>query len=480
MVWLLVALFTGDARAGTPVAPPAEAAPAPPTAEAASIPATPLDEEEGAGGALPGGPDPFAGTGLEGVVLPANPGISAVERGPERWTAPAAVLDAVRAVRDRSLGERVEAASRAFLGLPYLNDAAGEFDLDDPDPPSRYDAFDCLTFVEEVLGLALAGDPLYAPGLRDALRYRGAPAYHTRRHFMEAQWIPDAIRNGLVEDITARVGRARVLRKSVTLDTWKRWGRRSLFRLPDALLPVGDWALTYLDLEQAVEAVPRIPAGALVVTLRSERAHKPIVVTHISMVVPPAKEGGEPRMRHATRMGLRTVRDDRLGWYATHLRDYTNWPSLGITVLMPREQGPRISALSAPVLPPPFPPAEGPVPDLASLSWGGGDRERGGGGGGPPPPPPRGGRAPGGWPPAPGSGGGAARREDPPGAPGAVLGATRPARADGGPPATPPQPLGAAGSSTPEDPAPAGARATGARVTGAGAGAVPVPPEDAP
>ncbi len=38
----------------------------------------------------------------------------------------------------------------------------------------------------------------------------------------------------------------------------------------------------------------------------------------------------------------------------------------------------------------------------------------------------------------PGSGGGAARREDPPGAPGAVLGAARPAHADGVPPATPP------------------------------------------
>lgn len=293
------------------------------------------------------------------------PTFVAVERGPERWTPQADVIARVRDARTRPLGERLELASRSFLGLPYLNDAAGEGLGVDPDPPSRYDAFDCLTFVEEVLGLTLAGDPLYAPAVRDALRYAGAPAYDHRRHFMEAQWIPDAIRNGLLEDITARVGHARDLRKDVTPEVWKRWRRRGLFTLPDSVLPLGEWALSYLDLAEAVEAVPRIPAGALVITLREERAWSPVVVTHISMVVP-APEGSAPdaelRMRHATRMGRQTVRDDRLGWYAAHLRDYVNWPALGITVLLPREQGPRISALRMPVLPEPFARAEGALP----------------------------------------------------------------------------------------------------------------------
>lgn len=320
------------------------------------------EDEEGAGGALPGGPDVALDAPLDAAVAPA---FVPVERGPERWTPGADVIGRVRDARTRPLGERVELASRAFLGLPYLNDAAGEGLGVDPDPPSRYDAFDCLTFVEEVLGLTLAGDPLYAPALRDALRYAGAPAYDHRRHFMEAQWIPDAIRNGLLEDITARVGHARELRKDVTAEVWRRWRRRGLFQLPDAVLPLGEWTLRYLDLAEAAEAVPRIPAGALVVTLREERAWSPVVVTHISMVVP-AAEGSPPdaelRMRHATRMGRQTVRDDRLGWYAAHLRDYVNWPALGITVLLPREQGPRISALTMPTLPDPLPLADGALP----------------------------------------------------------------------------------------------------------------------
>lgn len=288
---------------------------------------------------------------------------------PERWTLPGDVVAAVRAAAAAPLGRRIEIASRTFLGLPYLNDAAGEGAGIDPDPPSRYDAFDCLTFVEEVVGLALAPDPLYAPAIRDAFRYRGAPAYEARRHFMEAEWIPDAIANGLLADITPYVGRARTLTKQVSLQTWKGWRRRGLFRIPDALLPVGTWSLSYLDLAEVVEAAPRIPAGAILVTLRADRPGVPMVVTHVSLAVPPAEDApadAPMRMRHATRMGLKKVRDDRLPWYVQHLRNYVNWPALGVTVLMPREQGPRVSALAGTGLPAqPFPPAEGDLPHFA-------------------------------------------------------------------------------------------------------------------
>jgi hypothetical protein len=302
-------------------------------------------------------PEVAAEDGDEAVAAPKGAAPRVV---PERWTPPPDVVAAVRAVAARPVAERIEAASRAFLGLPYLNEAAGEGSGPDPDPPARYDAFDCLTFVEEVLGLALAPDPVYAPVIRDALRYRGTMAYESRRHFMEAQWIPDAIRNGLLVDVTDRVGRARTITKDVTPLTWKSWKRRTLFKLPDALLPVGSWSLRYLDLAEAYAAAERIPAGAVLVTLRKDKG-APVVTTHISMVVPGT---GAERvwMRHATRMGTKKVRDDRLAWYAAHLRDYVNWPALGVTVLMPREQGPRVSALAAAPLPPPFPDAEGELP----------------------------------------------------------------------------------------------------------------------
>lgn len=282
----------------------------------------------------------------------------------ERWTIPPEVMEAARAVRDRPLGERIAAISQPFLGLPYVWDAAGEGDEDDPDPVGRYDAFDCLTFVEETLAIALAGDPVDAAALRNAFRYRGAPSYLHRRHFMEAEWIPDAVQNGLVSDITAFVGHPRTVTKTVTAATWKGWGRRSLFRLPAEALPVGTWSLDYLDLAEAELAVPRIPPGAILLTLRSDRPGVPMVVTHVSLVIP-GKDGA--MMRHATRMGTRKVRDDRLMWYVKHIRDYVNWPALGVAVLMPREQGPRLAATTTEEreelgLGARFPPAEGALP----------------------------------------------------------------------------------------------------------------------
>jgi hypothetical protein len=270
------------------------------------------------------------------------------------WTVPAEAAQAVRAVSQRPIGERIAAATLAFRGLPYLNDAAGEGEGQDADPPARYDAFDCVTIIEEALGMVLAGDPVDAPIIRDALRYSGAPSYLTRNHFMESQWIPGAIQAGLLVDITDRVGHARTVRKALLPETWKNWRRRKLFALPDAALPLGEWQLRYLDLAEAVLAAPNIPPGSIVVTLRAVREWSPIVTTHISFVVPGPTE---PLMRHATRMGKQNVRDDRLSWYMAHLRDYVNWPALGVTVLYPVEQGPRISAL----LPRPYP--DVPLPD---------------------------------------------------------------------------------------------------------------------
>lgn len=296
------------------------------------------------------------------------------------WTIPADVADAVRKVANEPLGIRIDAATRPFLGLPYTNDAAGEGTGPDPDPPARYDTFDCVTFIEEALGMVLAGDPIDAPTIRDALRYgptavgqTGAPqpAYVDRNHFMESQWIPRALANGLLVDITDRVGRARTVEKQLTPEIWKNWRRRGLFALPDLALPLTTWRLRYLDLAQAVEAVPHIPPGSIVVTLRAVRTYSPIITTHISLVVPGTTE---PLMRHATRMGKQTVRDDRLSWYMAHLRDYVNWPALGVAVLYPVEQGPRKSRLHPLPYPSiPLPDAEGespyfqpkPIPPLA-------------------------------------------------------------------------------------------------------------------
>ena len=258
---------------------------------------------------------------------------------------PLELLDIARSVAGRPVGERMAAVSAPLLDAPYLNDAAGEGAGPDLDPPARYDAFDCLTFVEEVLALTLPPDPLEAPRVRQSLRYgEGTPvSYQTRNHFMLEQWIPRAIENGWLEDITAEIGETRLLTKQVTPKTWAWWKKRKLFQLADEELPTGDYALQVLAPGAAREALDRIPDGALILTVRESKDYVPIVVTHLGFKVP---SKGEPLMRHATRMGKTPrVRNERLAWYLEHIQWYHHWPVAGISVLMPREYGPRRSRL---------------------------------------------------------------------------------------------------------------------------------------
>lgn len=258
---------------------------------------------------------------------------------------PEDVRQRAREAHGWSLGQRVRHISEPWLGLPYEMGPLGEAGGVDPDPVTRYDVFDCLTFVEETLALALAPDPIDAPRVRAALRYRnGGPAtYENRRHFMVAEWIPGTIAEGWMVDITPTFAGAVHAQKVVTPDVWANWRRRSLFALPDARLPIGSFDYWYLPLDAAAAAVPKIPPGSVVFTLREPWPHLPEAITHVGLTV--AAE--VPTMRHASRMGKRIVRDDKLAWYVEHLRTYVNWPAAGLIVLYPQEFGPTPGRLAA-------------------------------------------------------------------------------------------------------------------------------------
>ncbi len=277
---------------------------------------------------------------------------------------PPAVAGAARASRGLPLGERVGAVSAPFLGLPHVDGPTGEGREPDEDPPARYDAFDCLTFVEEVLALVLAPDPAEVGTYRTALRFLdGQATYATRNHFFEWEWVPRNVASGFLEDVTEALGGAVVHEKEVSTQVWNRWRRRPRFVLPDERFPTGRFRLAVLPLEAALAAVSRIPPGAIVVTVRTPVPHLPLVVTHVGLMVP----GRVPTMRHATHLSTHNVRDDSLAWYVQHLKEYTRWPVAGIQVLLPREQGPRIGALAPPpdLAPPPVPapPSVPPPPE---------------------------------------------------------------------------------------------------------------------
>lgn len=259
---------------------------------------------------------------------------------------PAAVIEAVAASRGLGVAARMRAVTEPFLNAPYVSDGLGEGQGIDPDPLARYDVFDCLTFVEEALALALTADAEHAAAARIDLRYlNGQVDYAHRKHFMELQWIPDNIRRGWIRETTAEYGPARTLEAEVTAGRWRAWGRRGLFKLADADLPVGQMKLDVLSVADALAIHDQIRPGSLVLTVREPREWIPIWTTHLGFVIP----ADRPTIRHASRMSKSMrVRDHDLKWYLSTLADYKHWKVAGVAILEPVEQGPRRAALGPP------------------------------------------------------------------------------------------------------------------------------------
>ena len=254
---------------------------------------------------------------------------------------PESVSEVARAVVNEPLAYRMKAVSDPFLGLPYKIDGHGEGIGPDADPPARYDAFDCLTFLEEILSLAFAGDPVSAPFYRQAIRYKdGQVDYSKRHHFMMAQWIPENIDAGFVEDITHTLGETHRIEKEVTREIWRNWQGTYGFTLKLDELPTGHYGLNVMSLDAAEAAIENIPAGAIILTVRQPKDWKPIVVSHVGFVVP-SIEGQPVRVRHATKVQGGVVRDHTLSSYLERMRWYQR-PVEGVSVLMPQEQGPRL------------------------------------------------------------------------------------------------------------------------------------------
>lgn len=263
---------------------------------------------------------------------------SATASQPPVGAIPPEVLAVAESVKLRPLPERISAISGAMLGLPYVLDPMGEGIAPDADPFARYDAFDCLTYAEEVLALAMSADPAHAADIRSALRYDPGPLdYFHRRHFMELQWVPGTIGAGMLRDTTKEYGRTVALDKDVTPATWAAWSGRKNFAHSDAQLPVGHMHLDVLPLDEAIRVADRLRPGSLMLTVRVDKPDVPLWITHVSLVVDDGT--GRPILRHATLVGdPHQTRDHELLFYLNHIRTFKSWPVLGIVVLEPIEQ----------------------------------------------------------------------------------------------------------------------------------------------
>lgn len=135
----------------------------------------------------------------------------------DRWDE--AVVELISAAHQQAdtITGRIDYLSNAFVATqnPYVAEPLGEGSdaFYSQKPLYRLDVFDCTTFVETIL--ALAATPMHNNEkmiLRDfqhninAIRYKEAQvSFYTRNHFPSADWIPNNIAAGFVEDISNEV-----------------------------------------------------------------------------------------------------------------------------------------------------------------------------------------------------------------------------------------------------------------------------------
>ena len=98
----------------------------------------------------------------------------------------------------RSAGSRIEILSRHFLGQPYqINSLIGSAETPEVFTASL-DAFDCVTYMETVLALALASNADDFTKWLRKIRYEdGRIAWKRRNHYMTG-WLRNNVRSGAV------------------------------------------------------------------------------------------------------------------------------------------------------------------------------------------------------------------------------------------------------------------------------------------
>ncbi|HLL81997.1 MAG TPA: N-acetylmuramoyl-L-alanine amidase-like domain-containing protein [Longimicrobium sp.] len=237
----------------------------------------------------------------------------------------------LEAYLQRSLPERLVEASRRFLNTPYVISPLGEGHGRDPDPTVRYDAVDCLTFVEQTVALALAHRPEEVTPLLQELRYGREPRYEDRNHLMEAQWLPNNLRKGFLRDVTQDYGGRDTVRvsKRLTPAAWQSNLGKAL-ELPADKRVVGEFALDIIPLDKVVEKAPRIPTGTILVVVREDAPFRVTRITHLGFII--QKEDGRTYLRHAAMSVFQRVVDEELGHFIGRNVKYDKWRVSGVSL----------------------------------------------------------------------------------------------------------------------------------------------------
>ena len=140
---------------------------------------------------------------------------------------------------ETSITARLDLISKIFIGLPYGQGGPlgeGPDGRYDQDPLYRFDTFDCTTYVETIMALALARDVNEFENHLDKIRYEnGDVDYLKRNHFTDLQWIPFNIENGYMTEINSVVtSQIKIAQAVINFPNWLRTIKISEIKVPMA------------------------------------------------------------------------------------------------------------------------------------------------------------------------------------------------------------------------------------------------------
>lgn len=270
-----------------------------------------------------------------------------------------------------SMPERLEYFSRVLLGQPYVLGALGEgqHGVYDISPLYRFDGFDCETFVDTVLALALSDNAKTFAQCINRIRYEnGIVSFITRNHFTSLDWNPNNQQQRFVKDITQKLRDAQgkpvyAVAKAV-IDKPKWYQKLSQNRLKLAtkdpkilhakLQALRQEGSRFKPVEATISYIPltalfhqagkanmtlfqQIPNGAIVEIVRpnwdvTEQAGTHLNVSHLGFVF---LQGKHMIFREASSVHQKTVDVD----FIAYLRAYLESPTIkgiNIQVVLPK------------------------------------------------------------------------------------------------------------------------------------------------
>jgi D-alanyl-D-alanine carboxypeptidase/D-alanyl-D-alanine-endopeptidase (penicillin-binding protein 4) len=180
----------------------------------------------------------------------------------------------------RSFLDRVDEISRYFVGVPF--DSTGptgesRFDTVDTKPIYNIRHFDCLTYVEHVLALALSSNADEFISQLQRLRYKdGKIDYQHRNHFFVIDWLANN------KDIARVIAPKEAVTVTRIISKKKFFGRKGLMvQIPDTNVSIQAWTIDGFTSELKAQS---IPAGVYIIAFIKKRLRN-VIVNHVGFAL---------------------------------------------------------------------------------------------------------------------------------------------------------------------------------------------------